>query len=94
MATPADTSPLSTSQTTLASRVLAEAVGDLARKGHQGDDLKELATGLASALKAGLREIATSAAASCSTPLSPCEQRQQLPQQPSRDDGKEGIVRG
>lgn len=57
MAAPAEKSALSSSQTALASRVLAEAVGDLARQGHKGKDLTEHATGLADALHIGLGSL-------------------------------------
>jgi hypothetical protein len=67
MAAPADTSTLSRSQTALAGRVLAEAVGDLARQGHKGKDLTERATGLATSLVAGLSQLTSSTSTSCST---------------------------
>lgn len=76
MATPAEKSSLSNPQTALASRVLAEAVGDLARQGHKGKDLTERATDLADALHSGICKInAPSQPHSFNCPLGELRQR-------------------
>lgn len=54
MAAPAVLLPLSTSQTTLANRILAEAIGDLAKHRVNLGTLESIADELASALRIGL----------------------------------------
>ena len=49
--------PLLGHQQTMASRVLVETVGELANQGLTGDDLKDRATSLATALEYGLSQL-------------------------------------
>lgn len=68
MVTPAETQtrkPLLGHQQTMASRVIAETVGELAKQGIEGDHLRIRAIGLAEALNVGLGQITFSG--SCST---------------------------
>lgn len=60
MATPTETQmqkPLLGHQKTVASQVLAETVGELAKRGTRGDDLRNEAQALATALCTGLSQI-------------------------------------
>lgn len=56
-AKPQDPRPLLGHHQTMASKVLVETVGELAKQGLAGDDLEKRATELANSLRSGLAQL-------------------------------------
>ncbi|BCB61578.1 hypothetical protein HaloA020_22790 [Halomonas sp. A020] len=74
MATPAESHchiPLEGHQQVMANKVLAETVGELAKQGLTGEELRKRAIDLAAALCAGIHHVATTAP--CNKPSASCE---------------------